>query len=230
MTGKTKWPEWTSPDGRIRLICGDALEVRDSLPPIDAIIADPPYGIRYSHGGSSGVLAKTTRFVGVKIAGDDKPFDPAPWLDFPIVVLWGANHYAERLPSRSKWLVWDKRDGVTSNDQADCELAWTNSTKPARLFSHRWMGMLKASERGQTRLHPMQKPVAAIEWAMEQVDVPDDALVCDPYAGVATTAVACNRTNRRCICIEQDPGYFAKGIDRLKAEYARTALFDGAVA
>ena len=129
-----------------------------------------------------------------------------------------------------KWLVWDKRDGVTSNDQADCELAWTNSTKPARLFSHRWMGMLKASERGQTRLHPMQKPVALIEWAMEQLSVPVDALVCDPYAGVATTAVACKRTNRRCICIEQDPGYFAKGVDRLKAEYARTALLDGVCA
>lgn len=39
------WPEWTSPDGRIRLINADCLEVLPSLPEgsIDAVITDPPY-------------------------------------------------------------------------------------------------------------------------------------------------------------------------------------------
>jgi DNA modification methylase len=53
------WPEWTSPDGRIRLICGDALEVRDSLPPIDAVIADPPYGMNWN--------TDSKRFTGGKV-------------------------------------------------------------------------------------------------------------------------------------------------------------------
>lgn len=218
-------PDWQSDDGAIQLYCGDCLEL---LPEIeaDAVIADPPYGISYSHGADSGVLAKTTKFVDVEIAGDDEPFDPSPWLRFPLVVLWGANHYAERLPSKSRWLIWDKRDGVTSNDQADCELAWTNSPRPARLFHHRWMGMLKASERGESRHHPMQKPVAVMQWSIETVGVPAGGLVLDPFAGSFTTAVACIRTGRRCIAIEKEPKYFEIGKKRCKDEIARTGLFN----
>lgn len=38
-------------DGGIKLIRGDALDVLPDLPPVDAVVTDPPYGINYNPGG-----------------------------------------------------------------------------------------------------------------------------------------------------------------------------------
>jgi site-specific DNA-methyltransferase (adenine-specific) len=188
------------------LYLGDCLHM---LPmKADALISDPPYGIGFAHGGGGGCLAESTRFAGDAIMGDDAPFDPAPRLQYPIVVLWGGNHYASKLPDCACWLVWDKRDGVCSNDQADCELAWTNL----------WNGMLKDSERGEQRVHPMQKPVIVMAWAMEQAKVPEGATVLDPYMGSGTTGIACLRTGRNFVGIEKDQKHFATAVARLKCE------------
>ena len=210
-----------------RLILGDCREVLPLLKGerIDAVVTDPPYGVGWrGTGNKSGVLAQTTQFVGVGIIGDDEPFDPSPWLDFPHVILWGANHYADRLPPRGRWLVWDKRDGLTSNDLADCELAWTNDTRPARLFSHRWMGMLKDSDRGKRRVHPTQKPVPVMSWCLKQLDLPPNATILDPYMGSGTTAIAAMKAGYRFIGIEIEPAYFAVAQRRVRE--AATPLLD----
>lgn len=65
----------------------------------DAVITDPPYGIAFKHSGISyglGGVSKTDTII-----GDDKAFQPAPWLDYKIVCMWGADHYAHRLPEGS---------------------------------------------------------------------------------------------------------------------------------
>ena len=199
--------------GPCTLHLADCATVLPTLTGVDAVVTDPPYGIGYSHGADSGVLASTTKFVGHKIIGDDKPFDPSPLLDFPEVILWGGNHFAERLPSRSRWLVWDKRDGVNSNDLADCEMAWTNSNKPARVFHHRWMGMLKDSERGVQRVHPTQKPIKVMAWCLSFIE---GETVLDPYMGSGTTALACLKADKRFIGCEIDPTYFDIACERIR--------------
>ena len=198
------------------LILGDSESIE--LPDADALVSDPPYGIGYAHGGNSGVLARTTKFVGRKVLGDDKPFEPARWLQYPIVVLWGANHYASRLPDSPAWLVWDKRDGLNGNDLADCEMAWTNLDRVARLKSLRWMGMIKDTERGEERIHPMQKPAALMAWAMETARVPVGATVLDPYMGSGSTGIACLRTGRNFVGVERDAEYYKTACARFAQE------------
>jgi site-specific DNA-methyltransferase (adenine-specific) len=211
--------------GDATLYCGDC---RDVLPTtrgvVDAVVSDPPYGIGFVHSGKGGCLARSTSFGGVAIAGDDRPFDPTPWLDFPTVVLFGANHFADKLPASSNWLVWDKRDGVCSNDQADCEMAWTNLSGPARLTRHLWNGMLKASERGISRVHPTQKPVAVMEWVLNQTTNPND-VVLDPYMGSGTTGVAAIKAGRRFVGIEIDPTYFEIAVKRITAAVNEPDMF-----
>ena len=209
--------------GDAKLLCGD---YRDILPMLeaDAVVTDPPYGIGYAHGGGGGKLARSTAFAHEAIVGDDQPFDPSDFLRFPTVVLWGANHFAERLPSSAGWLIWDKRDGVCSNDQADCEIAWTNKPSPARLMRHLWNGMLKASERGESRFHPTQKPVAVMEWCLKQATQVGD-LVLDPFMGSGTTGVACAKLGRKFIGIEIEPKYFEIACRRIEAAYKQPDMF-----
>jgi site-specific DNA-methyltransferase (adenine-specific) len=191
----------------VTLYLGDCREILPTLGKVDAVVSDPPYGIGYSHGVGGGKLARSTKFDHHPVIGDNEPFDPAPFLGFPRVALFGANHFADRLPPSPNWLVWDKRDGVCSNDQADCEMAWTNLDGPARLTRHLWNGMLKASEKGEPRVHPTQKPVAVMEWVIRLV-APAGGTILDPYMGSGTTGVAAIKQGRKFIGIEIDQQYF----------------------
>ena len=208
----------------VTLYQGDCREVLPTLGKVDACVSDPPYGIGFVHSGKGGKLARSTSFGGVSIVGDDAPFDPSPWLHFDSVVLWGANHYASRLPDASCWLTWDKRDGVCSNDQADCEHAWTNLKGPARIKRHLWNGMLKASEKGQIRVHPTQKPIEVMEWCIRQL--PDDAkTILDPFMGSGTTGVAAVKLGRKFLGIEIEPKYFDIACRRISEALRQPDMF-----
>jgi site-specific DNA-methyltransferase (adenine-specific)/modification methylase len=209
--------------GDCTLYLGDCLDILPTLGKVDAVVTDPPYGIGYIHGGGNGTLARGTKFSGVAINGDDVPFDPSPWLSFSHVVLWGGNHFASRLPDASCWLTWDKREGVGSNDQADCEHAWTSLKGPARLKRLLWSGMLKATERGVSRVHPTQKPIALMRWCLSFL--PDAEAILDPFMGSGTTGVACVQLQRRFIGIEIDEGYFDIACKRIEEAYKQPSLF-----
>jgi len=181
--------------GNQTLILGDCLQVMPTLGRFDAVVTDSPYGIGFSHGGGGGKLARSTRLDHMPIIGDEKPFDPAPLLALGIpAILWGGNHFADRLPASQSWLTWDKRCADYSNDQADCEMAWTNLGFPARMFRHVWNGMLRGSESKTPRVHPTQKPVALMEWCLGFL--PDAKTILDPFMGSGTTLVACQRMGR----------------------------------
>lgn len=205
----------------IQIYHGDCLEVLPFLAGVDAVVTDPPYGIAYCHGARRGGVRLGTDCQAIQ--GDDKPFDPSPWLRYGVVVLWGANHYASRLPDSSRWLIWDKRDGIPSNDQADCETAWTNQNGVARLKTRYWNGA-QATECGEKRVHSNQKPVALMQWSMEQAGVPEGATVLDPFMGSGTTGIACIRTGRKFIGIEIDQRHCDSAVERVRCELSRGVL------
>lgn len=209
--------------GDCTLYLGDCRDILPTLGKVDAVVTDPPYGIGYSHGKGGGKLARSTKFDNHAIIGDDKPFDPLPFLEFEKVLLWGANYFADKLPSSPNWLVWDKRDGVCSNDQADCELAWTNQKSPARVIRHLWNGMLKDSERGIERVHPTQKPIVVMKWCIQQIG--ETQTILDPFMGSGTTGVACVKMGRKFIGIEIDPDYFEIACKRIRDAYAQPDMF-----
>ena len=62
--------------------------------------------------------------------------------------------------------------------------------------------------------HPTQKPVALIEYLIKTY-TNEWELVLDFTAWSFTTAVSCENTNRKWICIEKEQSYFNIGIDRL---------------
>jgi site-specific DNA-methyltransferase (adenine-specific) len=191
-----------------------------NAPPLDLVLTDPPYGVNLNtayRASQRGPLAGANDYPSVY--GDDAPFDPAPFLTLAAgVVLWGANYYADKLPPRGSWLVWDKRDGSGFNDQADCELAWMDGVRGTvpRIFAHRWNGMIKASERDQARVHPTQKPLALMRWCLGFF--PDAEYVLDPFMGSGTTLRAAKDFGRKAIGIEIEERYCEIAAKRLAQE------------
>lgn len=218
----------------ITLYCGDCRDVLQAIGAtgVDLVLADPPYGVserterRSTRIGSKGRLHRGA-VAGrdwPAVVGDDAPFDPSPWLAFPKVILWGANHYADRLPPSRAWLVWDKRCGTTPDDNADCDLAWTNLPGPARHFAHLWRGVCRDSEAGMAPLHPTQKPVALMAWCIRRAALAPGALVFDPYVGSGPVLVAAKRLGMRAIGVEIEERYCAVVVKRLSQDML--PLFD----
>lgn len=138
-------------------------------------------------------------------------------------IIFGGNYIANSLPNSRCWLVWDKKNGT--NRWADCELAWTSFDKVVKKYDYMWNGMLQEDMKNkEKRFHPTQKPVGLFERILNDYSNEND-LVLDCFSGSGTTAVACHNLKRRFICIEKDPEYWAKSVERLKAVQAQLTLF-----
>ena len=208
----------------ITIYHADCRDVLPTLEPgsIDLVLTDPPYGIALDTANGSrkrGSLARANDYA--PVAFDHEPFDPSPLLDYRRLILFGANHFASRLPESASWLVWDKTAGLRSNrpigfnDNADAELIWTNIGGPVRVLGHQWIGLMKATERAEARLHPTQKPVALLRWLIQHYTKPAD-LVFDPYLGSGSTLRAALDTGRRAIGIEIEERYCEIAAKRLQ--------------
>ena len=197
-------------DGAVTIYHGDC---REWMPEADVIVADPPYGIRWNSKGRIGAPSSVKTSGGVYgrdwggIIGDDGPFDPSHLMAHPAKhrILWGANHYASRLPDSGGWLVWDKKRQGTAGRGfigSDAELAWTDLGKTVRWFSYFWDGFRRDGEIHQ-HFHPTQKPVDLMAWCIGLAE----GLVLDPYMGSGSTLLAAKQAGRRAIGIEIEERY-----------------------
>ena len=215
-------PEPYYDDGQITIYHADCRDVLPHIAPesVDLVLTDPPYGIDLDTANKSrkrGALAAANDYE--RVYADDEPYDPSPLLRYKRLILFGANHYASRLPESASWLVWDKTAGLESNrpigfnDNADAELIWTNLPGPVRVLKHRWIGMMKATEQGEARLHPTQKPVALIRYL---INLYGKGLILDPYMGSGTTLRAAMDMGRPAIGVEKSERYCEIAVRRLQ--------------
>lgn len=208
--------------GNATLYLADCMDVLPTLPMVDAVITDPPYGINENHKkvASRGKLAAPKDYG--EFDWDKKPPDPAIIYAIRNQAKWSAlfgGNYFE-LPPTSCWLVWDKLNG--DNDFADCELAWTNWPKAVRRIQWRWNGMIRQGN--EDRFHPTQKPVAVMKWVIDLCPKADTIL--DPFMGSGTTGVAAVQMGRKFIGIEREPKYFDIACERIEHAQAQATLFD----
>lgn len=198
---------------------GDCRTILPSLPKVDLVLTDPPYGI--GEGNQKRILSRSN-------IAKARDYGHAEWDSRPpdkellkIVlnhsrwkILWGGNYF-DGLSAQRGWLVWDKDNGA--NDFADCELAWTNLESAVRKFKWRWAGMLQQNmSEKDVREHPTQKPVALMAWCIERVN--NCQTILDPFMGSGTTLRAAKDLGRKAIGIEIEERYCEIAARRLSQE------------
>ena len=207
------------------LYLGDCREILPTLGKVDAVVTDPPYGIGRDKGFGSGGAGKNgaPRKHVKKYAGgwdDERPemariLENANWS-----IVWGGQFFAASLPVGGKWLWWDKLQTMPSF--GDGEMAWTNL--PGNAIKKMALSINGVIARGETGLHPTQKPVELMQWCLE--NLPDDAvIICDPFMGSGSVGVAAVKMGKTFIGIEREPQYFEIACKRIDAATKEPDMF-----
>jgi len=196
-----------------KLYHGDCLEIMPELESVDLILTDPPYGININKSNRLSI----SRGLGNE-TWDNKP---ASMESLKLIlsksnnqVIWGGNYF--NLPPTKCFLIWDKlNDG---RDFADCEFAWTSFNTVARIFRKRPQKM------DGGKVHPTQKPIYLFTWILDNYSIKGET-ICDPYIGSGTTAIACEKLNRRWLGIEMSEKYCEITAKRVENETKQLNLF-----
>lgn len=202
--------------GNATLYLGDCMDILPTLPKVDAVITDPPYGI-----GQDGGAQRTrgsNRTNGEKVGWDsERPAKSVFDLMLArsnVAVIWGGNYFADYLPASMGWLYWEKRMG---GDFADGELAWTSINRALRQFSY--------YRKNKGDEHPTQKPVELMKFCIEFCKN-EPQTILDPFMGSGTTGVAAVQMGCEFIGIEREPKYFDIACKRIEQAYAQGKLFE----
>ena len=206
----------------ITIYHGDCRDILPTLPPVDLVLTDPPYGIgvdtdnsRFS-GGTAGNMAKRGNGIGSAngqpIIGDDQPFDPSFLVRIgKHQIIWGWHNFPDKLPAGA-CLIWLKRyDEAFGTFLSDAETAWMS--KGHGVYCCR---DLSNNAIANERVHPTQKPISLMRWCMEFF--PDAQTILDPFMGSGTTLRAAKDLGRKAIGIEIEEKYCAIAAQRLAQE------------
>jgi DNA modification methylase len=209
--------------GKHRIMCGDSTKKTDveklmGTATIGLLLTDPPYGVN--------IVGKVDKATGKgRIGGSGKMYSPivgdettetaqkiyhlSQKLGIRKVILWGGNYFTDFLPPSPCWIVWDKRVETSSNNFADCEIAWTSFTSPARMYRQIWNGYTREGKRnveGLKRVHPTQKPVGLFAFCINNYSE-EEEIILDLFLGSGPALIAAEQLGRICYGMEIDPIY-----------------------
>lgn len=193
----------------ITLHLGDCLEYMRGMADksVDAVITDPPYGLKDRSMRNAAafmdmswdVLIDNDAMLQVIGKGSN-------------AVVFGGNYY--NLPPCRGFIVWDKGESMYGRSWAECEMAWTNYDRVARIFKLH-------PNNPDGKEHPTQKPLPLLKWIVREYTNENDTIF-DPFMGSGTTGVAAVQLGRNFIGCEINPDYFAIAERRIKqAQEAR---------
>jgi site-specific DNA-methyltransferase (adenine-specific) len=212
-----------------KLYHGDCLEIMPLLEPVDLVLTDPPYGKQWARGENQVGLLRSKNERRENLSWDraipKKEIFNLIFKKSKNQIIWGGNYFINYLSPTNCFLVWDKTGGKSNKKMpfSDCELAWTSFNSVARIIHCRNNGFIKESK--EKRFHPTQKPLMVFIDVLNDFSFKSD-VVCDPFIGSGTTAVSCERLNRKWIGIEISEKYCEIASLRIEAENRQMKLFN----
>jgi len=202
----------------VTVYLGDCREILPTLGRFDAVVTDPPYGMKFRSNHRS-------------VRHSEIAFDGEAWpLEFAASIEAMHSRYVfcrwddlRRIQPPRSCVTWVKNNwsmGDLQHEharQTEIIMFWPG---PAHFFpSGRPADVIEAARTGNDN-HPTEKPVTL----MERIVGWTDGTVIDPFMGSGTTGVACVRLDRRFVGIEIDRVYFDTARRRLSAELAKPRL------
>jgi site-specific DNA-methyltransferase (adenine-specific) len=201
----------------VELYLGDCREILPSLPRVDAVVTDPPYGIAHLWQGGFNAKhgwGKAKDESVLRNEWDDRPPDLKMLRLIRSAakdqIIWGGNYF--ELPPTRCWLIWNKPE--RNFTLAEAEMAWTNMDTVIRVFDG------PRSDVG--REHPTQKPLDLMKWCIRKVK---GETILDPFMGSGTTGVAAVKLGRKFIGIEIEPRYFEIALRRISEALSQPDFF-----
>lgn len=234
-----RWPVVAGPGWA--LVHGDCLEVMAAMPAksVAHMIGDPPYSEHtHSRTWTAKTIGRPTVYGGIDFAHIDRDdaFRVAAeaarlavrWFlaftDVEGIALWREAVIAASLDyvRTCAWVKPDATPQFTGDRPASGFEVFVLAHPKGR---KRWNAGGKRNVYTHCRVaggaaHPTTKPVDLMAEIIEDFTDPGD-LVLDPFAGSATTGVACLRLGRSFLGIERDPAYFEIACRRLQGREAK---------
>lgn len=198
----------------ITIYHGDCREILPTLPKVDLVLTDPPYGLGDKWNGGAGGNKSSWRIPQTEAKSWDMECTDA----MPLVlsraadaVVWGGNYYD--LPPSRCWFIWDKKQPDTWTT-AQAEMAWTTFDKTVRVFR---MAQCEAHSplEMDIKRHPAQKPLSLIKWCLKWTTA---KTVLDPFMGSGTTLVAAKLAGIQATGIDISERYCEIAAKRLEQE------------
>ena len=205
--------------GDATLYLGDCLEILPTLPKVDSIVCDPPYGMGFQSNH------RNLRHMGICGDADNSS------------LLWACNLQPEHslyafcrwdnlreVPAPKSCITWVKNNwsmGDLQHEharQTECILFYAGK-------AHKWPRQRPTdailAPRTGNEDHPTQKPV----YLMEAIVGWTAGTVADPFMGSGTTGVSCANLGRKFIGIEIEEKYFNVACERIDNAYRQQRMF-----
>jgi DNA modification methylase len=203
------------------LLRGDSRRLPLDLASVDAVVTDPPYGIRYKSGHGAS-------WQGQEIANDHDT-------SVRDCVIWKAEHQGLPWAAFGTWktpaprgtrgvLVWDKGPAF---GMGDLSFPWKPSWELIYIGGPGWQGFrdegilrghLVVTWESRGRRHQHEKPVSLMAALIAKL--PHAKTILDPFMGVGSTGVAAVAAGRNFIGIEIDPRYLPIAQRRIERPHA----------
>ena len=221
--------------GDATLYLADCMEVLPTLPKVDAVITDPPYGVNL--GKHKAANEKRPQFLAKRgYESYDDTEENLIALVAPSVKL--ALSKAERgvvfCAGRNMWHFPPAntvggvflpaacgRNGWGFASLAHC-LFYGTAPDLHKGAKHT---AIRSSEAADDNGHPCTKPTGWMLWAVDLASRRAET-VLDPFMGSGTTGVAAIQLGRKFIGIEREPRYFDIACERISRAVAQGRLFE----
>jgi len=206
-------PEPDASSKRWSLYCGDALECVRCIQDVDAIITDPPYPNNAGHFVEAIDTARRLLTM-TKALGVDE-----------LICFWNECEQPDAPIPLVAVHIWHKTNTYARPYESIYHFSATAGKKESGLKRHCDLHDGVGPGSFEYAGHATQKPVALMEWLIDRANLPDDAVIADPFMGSGSTGVAALRSGVEFIGIEQDEEHFATAAERMSAEESAPSLF-----
>ena len=211
----------------VTLYCGDCLEILPTLGKVDAVVTDPPYGVRLGEEGPT-ALGKTA-YEGF--------FDTPEYVRD--VCVKAISQCVERFgravltPGNRNCFSYPQPDeiGTIYNPAGAGFSRWGFTTSQPVLYCSKDPHLPKrkpqaiySTELTEKNGHPCPKPINLMKWMVDRGSLPGETIL-DPFMGSGTTGVACVKLGRKFIGIEIEPKYFDIACRRIQAALDAPDMF-----